>query len=102
MWYKHWRVCHCSNADSNGANDKSLIAIMLGRLRMDIPSCIEAYSNLSDSVFRRVAHRTTWKGNVQARFDSNALELVIKDIVTQQGLNEDALLNENTDPRCKV
>jgi hypothetical protein len=81
---------------------KSLIAIMLGRLKMDISSCIEAYSRLSDSVFRKVAHRVTLKGNVQARFDSHALERAIKEIIKQQGLNEDALLKENMDFRCKV
>ena len=75
---------------------------MLGRLRMDISSCIEAYSGLSDSVFRKVAHRVTLKGNVQARFDSHALERAIKEIITQQGLNEDTLLKESMDSGCKV
>lgn len=75
---------------------------MLGRLRMDVSSCIEAYSRLSDSVFRKVAHRVTLKGNVQARFDSHALERAIKEIVKQQGLHEDALLKENMDSGCKV
>ena len=75
---------------------------MLGRLRMDISSCIEAYSRLSDSVFRKVAHRATLKGNVQARFDSQALERAIKEIIKQQGLHEDVLLKENMDSGCKV
>jgi hypothetical protein len=75
---------------------------MLGRLRMDISSCVEAYSRLSDSVFRKVAHRVTLKGNVQARFDSQALERAIKEILKQQGLDEDALLKENMDSGCKV
>src|SRR5436309_13051047 len=75
---------------------------MLGRLRMDVSSCIEAYCRLSDSVFRKVAHRVTLKGNVQARFDSHALERAIKEIVKQQGLNEDVLLKENMDSGCKV
>jgi predicted acylesterase/phospholipase RssA len=36
-----------------GTSTGGLIAIMLGRLQMDIPSCIEAYRNLSIGIFRR-------------------------------------------------
>src|SRR5277367_2576597 len=38
-------------------NGYSLIAIMLGRLRMTIDDCIYAYISLSDRVFQKWRHR---------------------------------------------
>ena len=75
---------------------------MLGRLKMDIDSCIEAYATLSDSVFQKVKHRVTIGGKVQGRFDAVGLEAAIKKIVVAQGLQEDALLKDDPDAKCKV
>ena len=80
----------------------SLIAIMLGRLKMDINSCIDAYTHLSDSVFQKLRHRVTVSGKVQGRFDTAGLEQAIKTIVQDQGLDENALLKDATDSNCKV
>ena len=80
----------------------SLIAIMLGRLRMDINSCIDAYTSLSDSVFQKVKHRVTLRGKVQGRFDSAELERAIKTIVQSQGHDENALLKDGAETNCKV
>lgn len=46
---------------------------MLGRLKMSIDECIDAYISLSDKVFRKKRHRVTVKGSIQGRFDSEEL-----------------------------
>ena len=46
---------------------------MLGRLKMSIDECINAYLTLSDRIFRKKRHRVTVKGNIQGRFDSDEL-----------------------------
>jgi hypothetical protein len=80
----------------------SLIAIMLGRLRMDVDSCIDAYIDLSDAVFQKVKHRVTLGGKVQGRFDSAELERAIKTIVQSQIHDENALLKDEAGTNCKV
>lgn len=69
---------------------------------MDVDACIKAYTALSDEVFQKAAHRINFKGQMQARFDSKELERVIKQVVVEQGLSEDALLEEKPEPKCKV
>ena len=83
-------------------NAISLIAIMLGRLKMDVSTCIDVYLNLSSLIFQQVAHRVTWRGSIQARFDSAVLQRAIKDIIKEQGLDEEELFREVEEPRCKV
>ena len=83
-------------------NVNSLIAIMLGRLQMDVASCIEVYSNLSSVVFEKVRHRISLNGTLKARFDSATLRRNVQDIIQEQGLSEEALLTEDVAPRCKV
>jgi len=84
------------------ANVYSLIAIMLGRLQMTVDDCIDAYISLFDKVFQKQRHRVTIKGNVQGRFDTDALERAIKEIVARQGLKEDELLKDSPNAKCKV
>ena len=84
-----------------GTSTGGLIAVMLGRLRMTVDECIAAYTMLSDKVFEKKSHRVTIKGKLQGRFDAKELERVIKQIVTEQGLSEDALLQDLDSP-CKV
>jgi hypothetical protein len=79
-----------------------LIAIMLGRLKMSIDECIEAYLQLSDRVFKKKRHRVTVKGKIQGRFDSDELERAVKEVIAKQGLPEDALLKDAADASCKV
>jgi hypothetical protein len=80
----------------------SLIAVMLGRLRMSVADCIAAYLSLSDRVFRKTQHRVTVKGQVQGRFDTAELARAVKEIVEQQGLQADALLKDESTTACKV
>lgn len=74
---------------------------MLGRLNMSINECINAYISLSDKVFQKESHRVTVKGHIQGIFDSKELARVVKEIVTERGL-QDALLKDFPDAACKV
>ncbi|KAG9240400.1 phospholipase, patatin family protein [Calycina marina] len=85
-----------------GTSTGGLIAIMLGRLRMSIEDCIDAYLLLSDRIFRKKRHRVTVKGNIQGRFDSDELERAIKEVVVAQGFPENTLLKDTSDNACKV
>jgi hypothetical protein len=67
---------------------------MLGRLRMTVDECIDAYVSLSDRVPQKQRHRVTIRGRVQGRYGSDELERAIKEIVARQAMAEDAL--------CKV
>ena len=68
----------------NLANSSSLIAITLGRLRMDIDQCIDAYVNMFDQVFKKKRLPVTIRGRIQDRFDTQALEKAIKKVVVNQ------------------
>ena len=84
-----------------GTSTGGLIAIMLGRLRMTIDECIDAYTSLSDKVFEKKSHRVNIKGKLQGRFDAAELERTVKRILVTRGLGEDALLKDS-DSSCKV
>jgi len=75
---------------------------MLGRLKMSVADCIDAYVSLSDRVFRKTKHRVTFMGKIQGRFDSDELERAVKEVVKEQGLQEDALLKDAPESSCKV
>ena len=76
---------------------------MLGRLKMSIHECINAYLSLSDRVFQKKRHRVTTKGNIQGRFDSEELARAVKEVVAAQDpQEEDALLKDVSDDACKV
>jgi len=75
---------------------------MLGRLRMTIDECIDAYLSLSDQIFQKKRHRVTIKGNIQGRFDSEELAQAVKKIVTGKGLQEDTLLKDESGDACKM
>ncbi|KAF2752264.1 FabD/lysophospholipase-like protein [Sporormia fimetaria CBS 119925] len=97
-----WQVFEMIGGTSTGG----IIAIMLGRLRMRLEDCENAYLSLSKSIFTRKRSRMNLFGHakdfVQAdgRFDSAALETAIKEVVRQVG-TEDMLLKEEKGP-CKV
>lgn len=75
---------------------------MLGRLKMSINECIDAYLQLSERVFQKKRHRVSGKAKIQGRFDSDELERAVKDVIRKQGLQEDALLKDDQDAACKV
>jgi hypothetical protein len=75
---------------------------MLGRLRMSINECINTYLSLSDRVFQKKRHRVSGKLKIQGRFDSEELERAVREVITKQGLPENALLKDPSDTACKV
>jgi hypothetical protein len=78
---------------------------MLGRLRMTVQDCIDAYIRLSSVVFQR-QHMSciTLSGKIKARYSSEVLKNAIKEVVKAQGLEEDALLKDHdtSSSACKV
>ena len=78
------------------------MAIMLGRLEMNIDECISAYTDLSTKVFQKQRHRVKINGKIQGRFDTAELERSVKEIIGQKGLQKDALLKAPDNARCKV
>ena len=75
---------------------------MLGRLKMSIDECIDAYLQLSDRIFQKKRHRATVKGKIQGRFDADELERAVKKVIRAQGFQEDALLKDAPETACKV
>jgi len=53
-----------------GTSTGGLIAIMLGRLRMDAKSCIKAYTDMSGKIFRKKCHRVK-----KVKADTNVRDL---------------------------
>jgi predicted acylesterase/phospholipase RssA len=85
-----------------GTSTGGLIAIMLGRLRMTVDECIVAYTSLSNKVFEKKRHRSKINGQLQGRFDAAALEQAVKQILVDNGHDEEALLKDSSDGACKV
>jgi outer membrane translocation and assembly module TamA len=77
---------------------------MLGRLKMDIDRCIDVYTNMMDSIFKKERHRINIKGSFQARFSTEELERAIKKAIVDSGLPVDASMRyRGSDVReCKV
>ncbi|SPO01656.1 uncharacterized protein DNG_04329 [Cephalotrichum gorgonifer] len=88
-----------------GSGTGGILAIMLGRLRMSIPECIEAYRSLSDRTFRP---RKQWtlpsivSDLFPSRFDSDALIQAAEDVVRRAGEPHGAKLIDRRDSQCKV
>lgn len=80
-----------------GTSTGGLIAIMLGRLEMNIDDCINAYVALFDRVFRKKHHRLKINGQIQGRFDTEALQESIREIA-----GPDTLLKGAENQQCKV
>ncbi|KAK3203447.1 hypothetical protein GRF29_112g1348125 [Pseudopithomyces chartarum] len=86
-----------------GTSTGGLIAMMLGRMKMSVDDCIEAYIELSDQVFRKkrfLPLRMT--GKVQGRFDSKVLEDAVKTYLRERNFSEDCLLQDVEPKSCKV
>jgi hypothetical protein len=81
---------------------------MLGRLRVSVADCITAYLSLYDSVLCRTRpssffwYRMMVKGKVQGRSNEEELAQAVKKVVSQERLQEDALLKDTAKAGCKV
>ncbi|KAF2152861.1 FabD/lysophospholipase-like protein [Myriangium duriaei CBS 260.36] len=76
-----------------GTSTGGLIAIMLGRLKMNVDECIEAYLNVMDKVFKRKHVVVNGSLKIQGRYDTQALESAIKDLVKRRLGCSEALLD---------
>ncbi|KAI9892414.1 MAG: hypothetical protein M1814_001371 [Vezdaea aestivalis] len=85
-----------------GTSTGGLIAIMLGRLKMDVQECMDAYVDMSDQIFQKKHNRVSVRGKFQGRFDSDELERCIKKIIRDHGFDENELLKDLPDASCKV
>ncbi|KAJ5769158.1 protein kinase subdomain-containing protein [Penicillium odoratum] len=81
-----------------GTSTGGLIAIMLGRLEMDVDRCIAAYSDLAAAVFGEKMHSIpiNFKGDITAKFDSAKLERAIQKVVEDSGASAQDLFNDDT------
>ncbi|KAF2176554.1 kinase subdomain-containing protein [Zopfia rhizophila CBS 207.26] len=87
-----------------GTSTGGLVAIMLGRLEMDVDECITAYKDLVAAVFgeKRGFVPFSIMGEVKPRFDSAKLESAIRKVVVQRGISETDMLNEGTERGCRT
>jgi hypothetical protein len=84
--------------------DSRLIAIMLGRLEMDVDECIIAYSDLAAAVFSEKSSRMpiTINGKIKPRFDSAKLEIAIQTVLKNNGAAETDLMNDGNERGCRT
>ncbi|RDW92542.1 hypothetical protein BP5796_01936 [Coleophoma crateriformis] len=92
-----------------GTSTGGLIAIMLGRLEMDVDQCITAYSDLAAVVFGEKLNRMPFniQAQVQPRFDSAKLKTTVQKViaeskVAQNDASETELLNDKIERGCKT
>ncbi|EXA34070.1 hypothetical protein FOVG_14927 [Fusarium oxysporum f. sp. pisi HDV247] len=89
-----------------GTSTGGLIAIMLGRLQMDVDECISAYNDLIKVVFSKEArvHQSKFNllGQTQARFDSGGLKDAIEKTLRDKGLSPTDGMVDSRETGCKV
>ena len=95
-------IANTVHAESRIINDGStlttrrLIAILLGRLKMDVDECITDYTKILRTDFNKDKKGCpiNWKGNVKGHFNSNVLAEAFEDILKRKGLSSGAMLND--------
>ncbi|KAF2203114.1 FabD/lysophospholipase-like protein [Delitschia confertaspora ATCC 74209] len=87
-----------------GTSTGGIIAIMLGRLEMDVDDCIKAYSDLTKEVFEEKDRRIpiSWRFRFRAKYDSEKLKRVVCTVFKNSGAHEDDLFNDGTERGCKT
>ncbi|KAL8701940.1 MAG: hypothetical protein Q9201_004645 [Fulgogasparrea decipioides] len=87
-----------------GTSTGGLLAIMLGRLEMDIDECISCYNELIKKVFGQKKSRIPFnrRGNIKGRFDSSILKTAIEKVIDKRGLPKQAPLNDENVRGCRV
>lgn len=81
-----------------------LIAIMLGRLEMDVEECIAAYIKLMGSVFdKQIRHwPVNLRGRIEPRFDSNRLKEAIEEVAAMANMSASDPFNDGRARGCRV
>ncbi|GFF61692.1 putative Pfs, NB-ARC and TPR domain protein (JCVI) [Aspergillus udagawae] len=87
-----------------GTSTGGLIAIMLGRLEMDVDKCIDAYSELAAAVFGEKLSLipVNFKGDIRPQFDSAKLESAIQKMIEDSGASKQDLFNDGTERGCRT
>ncbi|KAH7122841.1 ankyrin repeat-containing domain protein [Dendryphion nanum] len=81
-----------------GTSTGGLIALMLGRLKMDVSDVIEQYEQLSREVFTAISN------DVEAKFDHQILETCVKNVIVSShpDVDADCLLADVDGPKTFV
>ncbi|CAG8412661.1 unnamed protein product [Penicillium salamii] len=87
-----------------GTSTGGLIAIMLGRLEMDVDECIAAYIKLMKEIFGKPSKWGLSKlfGKIKPQYDASKLEGAINEVINSCGANTTDLFNDETDRNCRV
>ncbi|KAJ3516977.1 hypothetical protein NLJ89_g797 [Agrocybe chaxingu] len=85
-----------------GTSTGGLIAIMLGRLKMSVDECIEAYEKLASKIFNAGIMSQAGSASASgARYSATVLEEAIKEVVKTYAHDPDAPMRDPEDG-CKV
>jgi len=84
------------------SNAFRIIAIMLGRLEMDVDECINAYTSMFKRIFGKKGLSVSILGKIKGRFDSMVLEDCVKEILKERQLSPIEPFNDEKDRTCKV
>ncbi|CAG8393837.1 unnamed protein product [Penicillium salamii] len=87
-----------------GTSTGGLIAIMLGRLEMDVDECIAAYIKLMKEIFGKPSKRGLSKlfGKIKPQFDASKLEGAINEVTNSCGAKTTDLFNDEANRNCRV
>ncbi|KAG6889009.1 hypothetical protein C0995_004477 [Termitomyces sp. Mi166 len=87
-----------------GTSTGGLIAIMLGRLQMTIPECIEVYESLASAIFSAdLAEKTLNLSTTGAYYKADNFEEGLKKLIKEKTGDENAsMLDPDPTNKCKV
>ncbi|OJD27184.1 hypothetical protein ACJ73_01426 [Blastomyces percursus] len=85
-----------------GTSTGGLIAIMLGRLEMDVDQCIAEYSRMIQQIFKKKSFPVDWKGKVKGRFDTGILTNSLRETLLSLGVSAADSLNDGEERKCRV
>lgn len=86
-----------------GTSTGGIIAIMLGRLEMDVQPCIDTYRKLIKTLFKNKApFSIDWRGHLKGKFSSKLLKASIDEVVAEMGYSGSDPLNDGVERKCKV
>lgn len=111
MWHQYRRVCATGlfyfQEMVHAESHHSLIAIMLGRLKMGVQESIDAYLDLAKDVFQEKGIKTKyfkWVGPMlgMPRFRGDTLADAVKHIVAKKTGSTETLMFDKNENACKV
>ncbi|KAJ5354406.1 uncharacterized protein N7496_012839 [Penicillium cataractarum] len=77
---------------------------MLGRLEMSIDECIQAYTQLINSVFGEKVNTipVDWSGKIRPQYDSQRLKAAIENVIEKAGAAPGDLMDDGARRHCRV